>query len=169
MILANSFCKYLLGVHKKSSNFASRCELGRLPILSFITSLTYKYYSRLEQLPSTRLVKETFDVDWGLYLEGKKFWSSFIYKSTENMKIDISKLSTDDISKIVNNYYKKSVEDQLKIFKNQTTDSKLNTFANCYNEFSLQIYLDLNLSKSIVKNLTKLRISVHTLLIEKGR
>ena len=85
------------------------------------------------------------------------------------MKIDISKLSTDDISKIVNNYYKKSVEDQLKIFKNQTTDSKLNTFANCYNEFSLQIYLDLNLSKSIVKNLTKLRISVHTLLIEKGR
>ena len=37
-----SFCKYLLGVHKKSSNFASRCELiGRLPIVSFITSLTY--------------------------------------------------------------------------------------------------------------------------------
>ena len=53
--------------------------------------------------------------------------------------------------------------------KNQTIDSKLNTFANCYNEFSLQSYLDLNLSKSIVKNLTKLRISAHTLLIEKGR
>ena len=103
----NRFCKYLLGVHKKSSNFASRCELGRLPILSFIASLTYKYYSRLEKLPSTRLVKEVFDVDRGLYLEGKKSWSSFIYKSTENMKIDISKLSTDDISKIVNNYYKK--------------------------------------------------------------
>jgi hypothetical protein len=50
-------------------------------------------------------------------IEGKKSWLSFIYKSTENMKIDISKLhvSTDDISKIVNNYYKKSVEDQLKI------------------------------------------------------
>ena len=62
-------------------------------------------------------------------IEGKKYWLSFIYKSTENMKIDISKLSTDDISKIVNNYYKKSVEDQLKIFKNQTTDSKLNTYA----------------------------------------
>ena len=38
----NRFCKYLLGVHKKYSNFTSRCELGRLPILSFITSLTYK-------------------------------------------------------------------------------------------------------------------------------
>jgi hypothetical protein len=41
-------------------------------------------------------------------------------------------LSTNDISKIANNYYKKSVEDQLKISKNQTTDSKLNTYANCY-------------------------------------
>ena len=101
-------------------------------------------------------------MDRDLYLEGEKSWSPFIYKSTENMKINISKLSTDDISKIVNNYYKKSVEDQLKIFKNQTTDSKLNTFANCYNEFSLQSYLDLNLSKFIVKNLTKLRISALT-------
>jgi hypothetical protein len=51
-------------------------------------------------------------------LREKILGSSFIYKSTENMKIDISKLSTDDISKIVNNYYKESVEDQLKIFKN---------------------------------------------------
>ena len=42
-------------------------------------------------------------------------------------------------------------------------------YANCYNEFSVQSYLDLNLSKSIVKNLPKLRISAHTLLIEKGR
>jgi hypothetical protein len=58
----NCFCKYLLGIHKKSSNFASRCELGRLPILSFITSLTYKNYLRLEKLPSTRLVKEAFCV-----------------------------------------------------------------------------------------------------------
>ena len=55
-----------LGIHKKYSNFASRYELGRIPILSFITSLTYKYYSRLEKFPSTRLVKEAFDVDRGL-------------------------------------------------------------------------------------------------------
>ena len=76
--------------------------------------------------------KEAFDVDRGLYLEGTNLGRhSYIYKSTENLKIYISKPSTDDISKIVNNYNKKSVEDQLKIFKNQTTDSKLNTFANC--------------------------------------
>ena len=37
----NRLCKYLLGVHKKSSNFASRGELGRLPILSFIRDRPY--------------------------------------------------------------------------------------------------------------------------------
>ena len=31
--LHNGFCKYLLGVHKKSSNFASRLEFGRGRIL----------------------------------------------------------------------------------------------------------------------------------------
>jgi hypothetical protein len=46
---------------------------------------------------------------------------------------------------------------------------KLNTFAKCYKEFNLQKYLDFNIPKSLVKNITKLRISAHTFLIEKGR
>jgi hypothetical protein len=59
---------------KKASNFASKCELGRLPIISFITSLTFKYYSRLKELPSTRLVTEAFEVDKGLFNSGQKSW-----------------------------------------------------------------------------------------------
>ena len=74
----NRFCKYLLGVHKKASNFASKCKLGRLPIISFITSLPFKYYSRLKELPSTRLVKEAFEVYKGLFNSGQKSWYSFI-------------------------------------------------------------------------------------------
>jgi hypothetical protein len=46
---------------------------------------------------------------------------------------------------------------------------KLQTFAKCYEEFKIQPYLNNNLPKSIVKHLTNLRISVHTLLIEKGK
>ena len=73
----NRFCKYLLGVHKKASNFASKCELGRLPIIIFLNSLTFKYYSRLKELPSTtstRLVKEAFEVDKGLFNSAQKSW-----------------------------------------------------------------------------------------------
>ena len=79
----NRFCKYLLGVHKKASNFASKCELGRLPIIIFINSLTFKYYSRLKEFPSTRLVKETFEVDKGLFNSGQKSWYSFISNSAK--------------------------------------------------------------------------------------
>ena len=81
----NRFCKYLLGVHKKASNFVSKCKLGRLPIISFITSLAFKYYSRLHQLLPTfvqlRLLHEVFEVDRGLFQEGHKSWLSFIDSS----------------------------------------------------------------------------------------
>jgi hypothetical protein len=60
------------------------------------------------------------------------------------------------------------VEDQLEIFSNIDVDSKLNTFAKCYKECNLQKYLDFNLPKPLVKSLTKLRISAHTLVIEKS-
>jgi hypothetical protein len=36
------------------------------------------------------------------------------------------------------------------------TDSKLQTFAKCYEEFKIQPYLNNNLPKSVVKHLTKL-------------
>ena len=59
----NTFCKYILGVHKKSSNFAAKCELGRKPVLNFITILALKYFNRLKQLPSDRLLGEIYEVD----------------------------------------------------------------------------------------------------------
>jgi len=79
----NRFCKYLLGVNKKASNFASRCELGRLPLLSYISMLSFKYFIRFEQLPSGRLVREAFEVDRGLNAEGHKSWYSFILNSAK--------------------------------------------------------------------------------------
>ena len=165
----NRYCKYLLGVHKKASNFASRCELGRFPILNFITCLTFKYYQRLIKLPSNRLVKEAYEVDRGLFNDGQKSWYSFIYNTSKKMKVNISNMSEKVTSKIVNDYYDNYIKEQLTIFKKPETDSKLTTFANCYKEFKIQKYLDLNLPKNLVRHLSKLRISAHTLMIEKGR
>ena len=96
----NRFCIYLLGVHKKASNFASKCELGRLPIISFITSLTFKYYSRLKELPSTKLVKEAFEVDKGLFNSGQKSWYSFISNSAEKMNVNLTHFSVKESQKI---------------------------------------------------------------------
>ena len=65
--------------------------------------------------------------------------------------------------------YRFFIKDQLKNYMKPETDSKLQTFAKCYEEFKNQPYLNNNFPKSMVKHLTKLRISSHTLLIEKGR
>ena len=40
--LHNRFCKYLLGVHKKSSYFAARLEFGRGRLLNFINIISLK-------------------------------------------------------------------------------------------------------------------------------
>jgi hypothetical protein len=46
------------------------------------------------------------------------------------------------------------------------TNSKLQTVVKCYEEFKIQPYLNNNLPKSIMKHLTKLRISAHTIQLE---
>ena len=108
-------------------------------------------------------------MDRGFSQVGHKSWFSFIDSSVKKYKINLGNFSINEIPKIIADFYKKSVEDQLEIFSNIDVDSKLNTFAKCYKEFNLQNYLDVNLPKSLVKHLTKLRISAHTSLIEKGR
>jgi hypothetical protein len=57
----------ILGVHKKSSNFAAKCELGRPPVLNFITILALKYFNRLKQLPSDMLLGKVYEVDKSLF------------------------------------------------------------------------------------------------------
>ena len=74
--IQNRFCKYLLGVHKKASNLASRLEFGREAVLNYIGSQTFKYYSRLCQLPEDRLLKEVFELDKTLCQDGYKSWYS---------------------------------------------------------------------------------------------
>ena len=70
--LHNKFCKYLLGVHRRSSNFASSLEVGREMILNFITLLVLKFNEQLSELPADRFLKEVYNVDQALFEEDYK-------------------------------------------------------------------------------------------------
>ena len=83
----NKFCKTTLGVHKKSSNFAVKCELGRPPVLNFITILALKYFNRLKQVPSDRLLGEVYKVDKSLFIDGHRSWQKFIHNSLQNLNL----------------------------------------------------------------------------------
>ena len=83
----NQFCKFLLGVHKKSSNFASRLELGRERILHFISCQALKFIEHLNKLPATHFLKEVYEVDKSLHHEGYRCWYSFIPNSMHNLNV----------------------------------------------------------------------------------
>ena len=46
--LNTRMCKYLLGVHRKSTNDAVRGELGRLPLLLTVLNHSYHYFQRVQ-------------------------------------------------------------------------------------------------------------------------
>jgi hypothetical protein len=50
--LHQTFCKYILGVHSKTSNTAVLSELGRFPIYFNIVKALVKYYYRLKNIQS---------------------------------------------------------------------------------------------------------------------
>ena len=58
------FCRYILGVHKKSAKFAVLAELGRFPMGYNIISQMLNYWHRLENLDdSFPLLQAAYNVD----------------------------------------------------------------------------------------------------------
>ena len=160
----NRFCKYLLGVHKKSSNFAARLEFGRAKILNFINMISLKYIKRVIELPTTRLLKEVFEVDKSLHAGGHR--SSYSYYHKVMSELNIQDLDEANVPQSILERYTKEVKTQLTSF---TVDNKLHTYSKLYDEYSHQTYLIYAIPKSVTKELAKLRISAHDLLIERGR
>jgi hypothetical protein len=75
-----NYCKSILGVQKKSSNFAVLCELGRFPLYYHFIKAMINYWFRLETLqnPSFILLKETYLVSKNVYLQNKPSWFTSI-------------------------------------------------------------------------------------------
>ena len=70
-------CRFSLGVQNKTSNLASRCELGRFPILISILKLLklmHSYYCRLIKHPSDKLLYKLYQTDKQLFLQGSNSW-----------------------------------------------------------------------------------------------
>jgi hypothetical protein len=61
------------------------------------------------------------------------------------MNVNLTIFSVKEIPKCITNNYEKFIKDQLKNYKKPETDSKLQTFAKCYQELKIQPYLNNNL------------------------
>ena len=57
------FCKCILGIRKTASNFASKAELSRIPMESFIKTQVNIFYARINSQNINLLVKDAFTLN----------------------------------------------------------------------------------------------------------
>jgi hypothetical protein len=171
----NKYCKYILGVPKRASNFAAKSELGRGPIFSFICYLVLKYCMKLTQIPASRILSNAFHSELNLHMQGHNSWFSLVAKllSLSDQTSDAYdltslqhklKLYTKNTIEILNNEYTNSA------IKNIGTHSKLRTYIKFKKHFNLENYMLINdVPMSWKKLFSTIRLSCHDLEIERGR
>ena len=152
------FLKWILGVHRKTSNVGTYGELGRLPLILDALKLTCDYFDRCKTLPENSLVKKAF-------LEQKRLdlsWYHNIYQIRSKFSNGTSKFNSINV-----------FQNQRTIFVNNlfsalAQSSKLEYYSKVKKDFKIEEYLNCTIFKYRAA-LTRLRISAHTLEIECGR
>ena len=82
-----NFLKYVLGVHRKITNFAVMGELGRYPIIIDVFCDTVKYFERLISDNVSNLLKGALKENCYLHEHKKKNWLSSLYFLFEYLNI----------------------------------------------------------------------------------
>jgi len=166
------FCKYYLGINRKSSNIASRSELGRFPLKIFIDTLILKFYNHLITLPDDSIAKQSFLISKSLFSQAKL---SFHYNLQNIFNLynlgDLSILGNNLITnttiaefscKMKNAYFEKWKSDI-------QTSNKLSFFRSFKDNYESEKYLDIIDNFEQRRHFTKFRVSNHQLAIETGR
>ena len=83
------FSKFILGVHKKSSNFAVLGELGRYPLYITIINTILKYLNRIKELDHDSLLYQSFPESKSIWQSGKESWFSNVSKILKELNAKI--------------------------------------------------------------------------------
>ena len=176
--LHTKLCKILLGVHQKASNIATRAELGRYPIMITILANIISYRHRLENLENNILLQNSFNDDVMLYESGIVSWyscSQEILRLTEISNAMIKKLTSKTIRKkaikklneMYDTYFRNAIFNDKR--KDPNEQNKLRTYRLFKQTIHYEPYLNLKLSKNIMKKYSQFRLSAHKLNIETAR
>ena len=86
------WCKYVLGVHSKSTDIAVLAELGRYPLILEILLNQIKFRIRMTDCNSNSLLYDCYNTDDTMMQEGKSCWLKNIETILE--KIGMNELFT---------------------------------------------------------------------------
>jgi hypothetical protein len=146
-----------------------------LPVENCIKSQTLLYFARLYTTKLNSLLKESFLHCQNLDSQGIYTWFSYAKSIIDETGLDILQLQNTTSSNQVK-LPKKYVKSTLKFYYENLINklskldqkSKSNLFSNLKQNLSVESYLSIS-NFEYRKPITKLRISEHNLLIEKGR
>ena len=176
--LHTKLCKILLSVNQKTSNTASRSELGRYPIMITIIANILCYRARLEADDFTGLAKQSFNDDIMIATKDKSNWYTCTEQLLNFLKIDryyllryptktLRKKITYKLKQSYDSYFRNSLCNDTR--KDPNERNKLRTFRLFKQYIKYEPYLNLNMNKNTIKHLTRLRLSAHKLNIETAR
>ena len=173
----NKFCKYILNVKNKASNFAVKAEVGREPVFAYICSQTLKYWLRIMNMSSDRLVRQAYLSELEIHFSGKHSWATFIVEMLKTYNLQYLWTATDHSEHQKNiKTLKRSVRETSKKiyfdknFSSVTEKCKLRTFVQFKNNSILEPYLTVcDVPQSWRRLYCNFRISSHDLEIERGR
>ena len=166
------FCKSILGVHRKSSNFAVLSELGRHPLHYDILKQSFVYFQRLNTLGNSfPLLKAAFNCSYSNYLANKPSWyGSVTFLKNKVGEIDkIKSQSLNSFAQSCKKILKEHFLNSWAINKFANQDRKLCTYVTFKTNIGLEKYLQILPHFEDRRRITKFRISAHKLLIETGR
>jgi len=142
----NMILKNVLGVHGKSSNIATRCELGTFPISIKCYKLMFKYYIRLCRIGKQsggphNLLRAAFTEDAKL-TNKENSWSSKLLEISKVIGLTISNnnISASIFIQKLEDFYKNKIKLQLQKVKEKNT-GKLLFYSKIFNDFEMQKYL----------------------------
>lgn len=163
------FCKQYLGLNRKASNFATRGELGRLPIQIILMKRALKYFSYLCEKDDNSIVKQAFLISKDLEIENRKSYISELKTYLQEIGCYNSGtgfMRQDTIAQII-----KNLESNYIIYwQNEINSSKKLDFYRMHKQgFHTSNYINTIKNAQERQNFAKLITSNHNLFIEKGR
>jgi hypothetical protein len=179
--LQYKMCKYLLGVHQRTSNVAALAELGRYPLFITVAVLAVRFWAKLINSPDT-LAHQAYQEDKNADSKDQKNWVTFVrgvltrcnlQHIWQSQMVNRSKLS--GITRIVQceleRQYRQSFFQRInnKHGNSAKHGNKLRTYCLIKNDYLTESYVNLNLPFRYSQSLAQLRTSAHRLEIEEGR
>jgi hypothetical protein len=172
--MQNMILKNILGVHGKSSNLTTRCEIGTLPIKIKCYNLMFRYYTRFCEIDGQPggqydILEAAYEVDKTL-TNKENSWVNKINEISKLIGLSSFNISTFLFKQKLENYCKVlvKIETEISNIKNCGL-GKLKFYSKIFTEFKQPGYLDYDIPKTLRNKLTKIRISAHSLAIETGR